>query len=238
MPCRHDFSPSKVPQYEACKRCGSYHSLSAADPATIYTDDYWSSNREHSTLEDQVYNVNVHQEHGVTKNDFVRHLIWTQDRSSALEIGCAPGILLRQLVELSGFESVTGIEAHKGYADGIRKIAGDKPALMFGLFPETLDGKPEAHSLVVALDVFEHSHDPAGFISACSRTLKQDGQLLLMLPLASADLKPDSRFFYPKEHVWIHSPKHMITLLEDAGFTGIKFFIWTTGHETVSARKL
>lgn len=238
MPCKHSFVQDSVDDYELCSICGSYRSLTAEDPKQIYTSEYWSGDRHHSTIDDQVHNVDVHKEHGISKNDFVINCIWTQDRSRALEIGCSPGVLLKRLSEQCGFDDVHGIEATDGYKNDIRKHSGEKPKLLFGFFPDDFkDITPSRYSLVLALDVFEHSHDPHGFLSACHRILKPDGQLLLMFPMAVWNVDKSWRFFHPKEHAWIHSMRHMEILLEDAGFVFPRFSSWTIGHDVVTARK-
>jgi SAM-dependent methyltransferase len=234
--CRHTFVSSDVPQYERCSICGTYHSLGALDPKEIYDKDYWSEKWGHGSIKDQNYNVEKHLEHGICKNEFVMNLIWTQDRSAALEIACSPGSLLKRLKEQ--FEDVCGIEVDQAYEKDIREMAGGQDRglyLVFGYFPEAMKPSlPESFSLVLGLDIFEHSHEPEAFLAECHRLLKPDGQLLLMMPMGH----PPDRFFHPIEHVYIHSEEHIRRLLKEHGFTAIKFDRWTAGHETVTARKI
>ncbi|MCI0417991.1 MAG: class I SAM-dependent methyltransferase, partial [Acidobacteria bacterium] len=173
------------------------------------------------------------------KNEFVMNLIWTQDRSAALEIACAPGSLLKRLSDQ--FDRVHGIEVDETYGPEIKALAGSKAELWFGYFHDiskSLFG-PEHFSLIVGLDIFEHSHEPEAFLAECARLLKPDGQLLLMAPMVAigSDPLPD-RSFHPIEHVYIHSYENLFLLLCDAGFASIKNDRWCPGHETVTARKL
>lgn len=237
MACSHKFKPCDKANYERCELCGTYHSLGALLPQEIYGHDYWSDRWGHGTIRDQNYNVEKHTERGVTKNDFVINLIWTQDRSAALEIACAPGSLLRRLKDQ--FERIVGIEVDAAYEKDIRDMAFPEVELIFGYFPEaTKDLGSESFSLVLGLDIFEHDHAPEAFLSECARLLKPDGQLLLMTPIMSQKAEMPDRFFHPIEHVFIHSYQNLFNMLVDAGFASINSGRWTEGHETIAARKL
>lgn len=243
LSCQHRFTPCDVPDYEHCGLCGTYHSLKAPRPEEIYGKDYWSGKNGLSTFRDQNYNVEKHLERGLCKNEFVMNLIWTQDRSTALEIACAPGSLLRRLSDQ--FENVTGIEVDSSYDKDIQDMAGLKAGLLFGYFPEVTKEVflSQEFSLIVGLDIFEHSHDPEAFLAECARLLKPDGQILLMTPMVDFPEWPKglalpARFFHPIEHVYIHSYENLFHLLTDAGFAAVKADRWTLGHETITARKL
>lgn len=235
MTCVHQYWPSPIADYQHCSRCGTYHSLTAPEPKAIYAKDYWNGTTR-STLRDQDYNISKHLENGLTKSEFLFNLIWTQDRSSALEIGCAPGTLLRMLKYEAGFERVVGVDVDRSCEEVIRDIGQHQGELRFGLFPAVYEKrKAEEFSFILAVDVFEHVHEPVPFLESCHRLLKPDGQLLMAMPLVAPELP--KRFFEPVEHVFIHSKEHMIELCNDAGFEP-KFDQWTIGHDTVSARRL
>lgn len=241
MSCAHKFVTGDKQDYGQCVDCGTYHSLAALDPKDIYTKGYWSEKWGHSNIEDQNWNCDVHKENGLTKNEFVLGRIWTQDRSAVLEIGCAPGSLLGHLKRKCEFENVHGNDADPEYMDDIFELAGFKDCLLkFGLFPDCTKKHhaKEFYSLIIALDVFEHSPRPKEFLDECRRLLKPDGQLLLMLPLVKKSEFLDERFFDPREHVYLHSMKHMNQLLADAGFEGAAYSQWCNGHDVVTARRL
>lgn len=235
MTCPHPFRPSDIKDYEQCPQCGTYHSLTAPDPKAVYSKDYWDGTIR-STLRDQDYNISKHLERGRTKSEFLFNLIWTQDRSAALDIGCAPGTLLRMLKQDAGFERVVGVDVDRSCEEVIRDIGQHQGELRFGFFPDVFSKrKLESFSLIMAVDVFEHVPEPGLFLKACHRLLKPDGQLLMMMPLL--DLELPKRFFDPIEHVFIHSKEHMFELCSETGFDP-KFDQWTIGHDAVSARRL
>jgi len=235
IPCAHNLGPCSVQDYQICTLCGTYVSMAPVDPAAIYERDYWTHENGRSTISEQSFNVDNHRECGVTKNEYVMGQIEGAG-GGALEIACAPGNLLRRLHD-AGFTPVFGIDVDRSYREYIQETAGPEAHLMFGYFPEvTARINPGSFSLIVALDLFEHIHDPGPFLTECKRLLKDGGQLLLMLPMVSPGEEVTERFFCPAEHVYVHSVKHVTMMLEWAGFEAIKFGRWTSGHESVSAR--
>lgn len=237
MTCAHKFGKSGYYQYLRCEDCGTFKSTVAPPPETLYTADYWTHERGHSTLKEQAWNCGVHLESGKSKYQFVLDHIETEDRSAALEIGCAPGNLLLMLKGIGGFEKVVGIEADIAFEKEIREIGAFGGLLVFGFFPSvTIGCAGEDFSLIIALDVFEHSHEPEAFLSEAARLLKQGGQLFLMLPLVGPDL--EERFYNPTEHVYLHSKGNLSLMLLGAGFGDFKFDRWCNGHDLISARKL
>lgn len=238
MPCAHQFTPSRqYSQYEVCSHCGTYHSTANVDPMSIYGSEYWSG-KLHSTIEEQVYNVDVHTENGVTKNQFILDVILTPGRDAALEIGCAPGSLLKRLREDAGFERVIGVDVDPAYEADIRRIGGHEGPLIWGLFPDaTKVLRPDCMDLIVGCDVFEHSPEPEAFLAECSRLLKPGGQLILMVPLVALGGDLPERFFDPAEHVYLHSVGNMAVMARDAGFIDL-FSSWTAGHDVLEATKI
>lgn len=237
-PCCHIYYPAKGHDgYEMCIGCGTYHSLTAPPPEDVYTSDYWTHEKGHSTLAEQVYNCETHEEGGVSKNQYVLNLIDVTERTYALDIGCAPGSLLRRLREDAGFRHVFGVEMQPEYEDALREI-GRPSVLEFGVFPGcTMRHDGDRFSLIVACDVFEHSHEPWPFLLECARLLKQGGQLILMLPLVVPGSEVPERMFAPEEHVFIHSFSNVYALLDQAGFGDMQMSRWCPGHEVLVVRK-
>lgn len=183
-----------------------------------------------------MYNLESHKENGRSKNDYIiEHL--AVRTGAALEIGCAPGSLLRRLF-LAGFERVVGIETSPEWAHVIRAIGEHDDNLLFGYFPEVTRFEPAASfSLVVASDVFEHVPMPTAFLAECARLLEPWGQLLLIAPIIIDGQKPDARFFVGDEHVWLHSADNLAEMCWAAGFVDVELDRWCAGHESLSARR-
>lgn len=238
-PCFHKFEASEYEDYEFCPRCLTYRSRLVVPPEEVYTGDYWTHETGHSTLDEQVGNIIEHLENGRTKWDFVRQQINVENKRAALDIGCAPGVVLGRLQKQVGFQWVCGIDAIHSIKDDIYRIA-DAPCVttVFGIFPTCTESYgANRFDLIVALDVFEHSHRPWPFLSECQRVLVPGGQLLMMMPLNTGEYKVPPQMFSPKEHVWIHSMDNMARLMWSVGFYDLKFDAWCAGHETVSATR-
>lgn len=233
MPCVHSFVRSKHPDYERCEKCDSYRSTLTIDREKLYREEYWSNKHGRSSIDEQIHNVSVHKENGVTKNEFVLARLNPPDFGSVLEIGCAPGSLLGDLKRR--FDRIIGLEVDPVYEADIRRIS-NVGTLVFGMFPESSESfRGESFSCIIGLDIIEHVDDPVAFLFECHRLLKSSGQLLLMTPFAQ-DSMPD-RMFHP-EHVWLFSQDHLDELLFSQGFGHRKYDAWCPGHETVSAIKL
>ena len=232
--CNHIFKISEHVDYEQCEICGSFHSL--ASDINIYSDGYWTSEKGHSTLEEQIYNVNEIQINGFTKNDLV--LKYCSERritsnSSVLEIACAPGILLKRLNNY--FHAVDGIEVDPANKEQISEIAGTDTHVVIGNFPEISQGWKVKYDAIIALDVFEHVEDGPAFINECCRLIKSGGMLILMLPIDFENCHAPEKMFAPVEHNWIYSEKAIRGLL--SGFDKIVFDKWTEGHDLIVSYK-
>ncbi len=236
--CHHSFEPSAYECYDICGKCGSYWSRVAPPAEKVYTPEYWSHERGHSTPEEQAWNCESYLENGISKNDFLLQQITVEKRARALEIGCSPGSFVHRLVKDACFDYVLGIDplaeyscVHYMEADGVAQF-------MTGLFPSNMPQVGTDYDLIVASDVFEHSHRPWPFLAECSRLLKTGGQLLMMLPVVGLDdTEMPERMFHPEEHVWLHSASNLTALLGSVGFHSMTYDRWTAGHETVSAIK-
>lgn len=243
MSCTHKFARCEHPEYVQCIECGTYKSTIAHPPESLYTEDYWSG--AHSTPEAQIYNVDVHLERGVTKNNYLLSRIRCSKRNAALDIGCFPGIFLKRLAEYQ-FKEVVGLDAIE-IPKRLLQTHGINARILKGYFPgggilnryfhygNTI---PNNHyDLVTALDVLEHSDAPEAFLKECFQVCGPNGQLLLMLPLVKNNWV-EPRMLAPAEHVYLHDIGNIKLLLEEAGFSNVEFSEWAAGHDVISARKL
>jgi len=236
--CSHRFHDCPHPGYVRCVNCGSYKSCVAPPPEEVYTALYWTHERGHSTLAEQVWNCEDKEAHPdglISKNDFILRLIDVEDRSAALEIGCAPGALLGRLRRDAVFGYVRGIDPCMEWSRDVdENFEGIEVCPSY--FPPFDRCEETRYSLVVSCDTFEHSHRPWPFLQECARLLKPNGQLILMLPIIREGYEMPERMWHPTEHVWLHSESNLRALLEQAGFDLVVIDQWCPGHDTVSAR--
>ncbi len=239
-PCQHDLVPSEHELYDVCLDCGSFKSTVAPPAEEVYTPGYWTPERGHSTMQDQVYNCEQHLEGGKSKNDFLIERIDVAQRDAVYEIGCSPGVLLRDLQKVAGFKRIEGCDP-LGLADDMWNGDGwtVNSVTVSHLFPTAGQFEcPSDYDLIIASDVFEHSHEPEAFLSECARLLKPHGQLLMMLPIVGLDaVEMPERMWHPVEHVWLHSVDNLTAMLGAAGFHSMTYDRWCPGHETISARR-
>lgn len=231
MSCIHKFARCEHSEYVQCIDCGTYKSMVALPPAELYTTDYWSG--VHSTPEAQIYNVDVHLERGVTKNNYLLSRIRCNKRNAALDIGCFPGIFLKRLSEYQ-FNEVVGVDAI-AIPRYLLDTHGIHSHILKGYFPG-VGIRENYYDLVTAADVLEHSDEPEAFLEECFRVCGPNGQLLLMLPLVKNN-RVEPRMLAPVEHVYLHDIGNIKLLLEETGFSNVDFSEWTAGHDVISARK-
>jgi 2-polyprenyl-3-methyl-5-hydroxy-6-metoxy-1,4-benzoquinol methylase len=186
-------------------------------------DPYWGVDGK-STLEDQRYNLEQHlNADGISKVDYaLRRCVG----NSLLEIGCAPGSLLRVARE-RGFNAI-GIEPNEEYVDRIEKYSGCN--VICGEFPSTTNIVMNFDT-IVALDVLEHVKDPEAFVAAALKLLNPDGRLVLMVPALLEDglSRGQDKHF---EHLHLFSERHLREWLKP-----IEISRWELGHETIVVEK-
>lgn len=218
MPCLS----CDIEGYRQCTGCRAWKSVRPVPPAELYTDDYWSHERGHSTIGEQWNNLTlpIHVEEPFLVA-WVRQAVKAKPPGSRLlEIGCAPGAFLYTMA-VKGW-AVHGQEAARGTCDAIAERTG-LPAELFtaGLFPDV--APPGPFDLIVAFDVLEHAPDPVVWLRAARRLLGSGGVLLLQVPVFAADdpgeITEDSlRLWEPDEHVYVFTPAAVRALLARAGF--------------------
>ena len=196
--------------------------LTNPKPLDYCNDPYWGVDGK-STLEDQRYNLEQHMNaNGISKVDYaLRRCVGTK----LLEIGCAPGSLLRVARE-RGFEAV-GIEPNRAYVEEIENHSGCQ--VIEGEFPVAFP--MWKFDSIVAMDVLEHVKDPEAFVSAALKLLNPGGRLVLMVPALLEDglfREQDMHF----EHLHLFSEGHLREWLNP-----IEISRWELGHETIVVEK-
>lgn len=226
MPHKHIYCDSEHLQYEECIICGSLHSKIPFD-RDGYLNDYWTSEKGHSTLEDQRHNCEVVKgDNGLTKVETVlQHL----RGDSLLEIACAPGSLLRAARE-AGY-TCEGVEPDKGYSAAVELYSGC--SVLTGFF-EDQDFAEKTYSTIAALDLLEHLEDGEAFVSKCISLLSDEGTLIMMSPFITED--SDVRDCdYHHEHIWLYHESFLREWLQPL-FREVLFDKWTDGHNLVICR--
>ncbi len=231
----HKFVKSKFNGYEKCVSCGSYHSIAQEKPETIYEEkEYWGDGTGRSTLDQQVSNLTCIDECGISKVDRIMQFVPRGER--VLEIACAPGVLLKRLIEY-GYSDAIGIEPSEKYFDF---IGGKAPGatLIKGYFPQVLyPADDNLFHCIVGMDVMEHVDDYDDFFRTTHRLLLPGGVAVFMSPIILNDgLFRKIDLEHPDEHCWIHTQKFLEPYLKEI-FREVKFSRWICGHEVVILAK-
>lgn len=236
MACAHQFIASDYEDYDKCSVCCSLRHKDPYKPHQVYEKNYWSADQDHPLPAEQVYNIDVHTENGVTKNQFILDLL--PDLETSLEIGCAPGSTMNAMLRTGKTKRAIGVDVDRSYENDIRAIAGYPVELIFGYFPEaTRLLPPKSVNCVLGLDVFEHSFEPELFLLECNRLLDNDGYLVLMLPLANDDGTLSEPRMRHREHPYLWSLRGMEGMLVEAGFRWTLVDKWCDGHDVIVAIK-
>ncbi len=197
--------------YGVCERCGTYVNRKPPmreELRRIYSfESYWHT-RQHLKGYPDIS--------GRTANDLVDGRLdywltlisrYSRPPGTAVEIGCAHGILLGRLHDL-GYHCV-GVEPDPETAEWTRNATGLD--VRSGLFPDVV--MPSC-KLFLAFDVLEHSPDPVGFLSEASRILDRGGTAVIQTPIDRYDFQPPfgERFkpaFDDVEHLFLFTDRAM-----------------------------
>lgn len=183
-----------------------------------YTKPYWGvSNR--STITEQIYNVGEFI--GINGKTKAATTLDYCVGTTLLEIGCAPGEVMRQAKE-RGFKCV-GLEPCEEHIDFIANLSGAE--VNCSMFE---DFKPKTKfDNVVALDVIEHVGDPEAFIDKCRSHLNPGGRIILMTPIIGPGIPWRDCDFHP-EHLQLFHIDHINEWLNP-----LHLELWYPGHMTI-----
>lgn len=189
---------------------------------TDYTQPYWGVDGK-SSIEEQVFNVGVFPGlNGKTKAETALSYAVGQD---LLEIGCAPGEVLRQ-AKSAGFWSI-GLEPCKEHVQFIADHSGC-PIFTESFEDFKTDGRADT---IIALDVLEHVPDPEAFVDRAFSLLNSKGRLILMTPVIGPDIPWRDCDFHP-EHLHLFHIDHIKEWLNP-----IALELWHPGHMTIVCEK-
>lgn len=215
--------PSAIEDYRQCAGCGAWRSSNPVEPVELYTADYWSHARGHSTSREQWNNLTLPI---VVPNPFVNSWVAAAvaakpSGSRLLEIGCNPGPFLYTMAA-RGYH-VHGQEAADEVCHEIAETTG-LPRELFtaGLFPHVApDG---TFDIIAAFDVIEHAPDPVAWLRGAVERLADDGVLLLQTPVFdpedTAACNSARQMWEPSEHVYVFTPRSIVQLLQRCGLSG------------------
>jgi len=216
--CGGELLPFRLhPEYGQCAICSCYVARRPPLPeglATLYSLDYWHVRqrmRGHPPIEARgdLYRIDG-------RLDYWLGLVakYGPAQGRAIEIGCAPGVLLAEL-QRRGYECI-GVEVDPGVADWIRcQVNVDVREGQFpGLQLPTCD-------LFLAFDVLEHIPDPEGFVRELQCLLRPGGVAIIQTPIERHDYeRPFGRrreFFDDLEHLFLFTDKSIVALAALSG---------------------
>jgi 2-polyprenyl-3-methyl-5-hydroxy-6-metoxy-1,4-benzoquinol methylase len=189
---------------------------------TDYTQPYWGVDGK-SSIEEQVFNVGTFL--GLNGKTKAETALQYATGLHLLEIGCAPGEVLRQAVAL-GFIPI-GLEPCPEHIEFIESHSGAD--ILCIPFEEFKSGT--TYDAIIALDVLEHVSDPEAFVEKAFSLLNPKGRLILMTPVIGPDIPWRDCDFHP-EHLHLFHIDHIKEWLKP-----IALELWHPGHMTFVCEK-
>jgi SAM-dependent methyltransferase len=150
---------------------------------------------------------------------------------SILDVGCASGLLLL-LMKDDGYENVSGCEPFIKetihYPNGV--VVSNR----------TIDGETNVFDVVMAHHVLEHVQDQSDFVAKIWERLEPKGKVIIRIPTSSSwAFEKFGANWYQMDaprHMYVHSRKSVVQLLESAGFTNIQIKDDSTIWQIVSSQ--
>lgn len=224
---QHTFTPSEHEGYEVCD-CGTYHSTQLLSREAIYENNYWNGDTR-SLLKDQVLNLTETESCGISKVDKVLQYVSAPGR--VLEIGCAPGEMMRRMTEQGNY--AVGIEPDIENIPGIQVNAGNTSHIIHGYFPECMGvRRGSSFDYIIGMDILEHVEDYKAFLQGVRYFLREGGTAIFMSPILFEDGFYRKKDFKSDEHAWLFSRDYLRRYVSSL-FKTVEFDRWTVGHEMV-----
>jgi len=229
--------------YGICSECGCY--VNKRPPrreefSRIYSSRlYWGSiakMRGWPTLE---HRADLYSADGRLRHWLDLIAKYCPQRGTAIEVGCAPGVLLAELCK-QGYSCV-GVEVEEEVAAWMRTHF--HLAIRTGPFPDTRMDLPRC-DLFLAFDVLEHVPSPLEFLNAAATLLNPSGIAILQTPVDRYDYDPPLGkevpvVFDDTEHLFVFVDRSIQELAQRAGLQIVSLAEppWRIGHELSILRK-
>jgi SAM-dependent methyltransferase len=182
----------------ACTDCGLGRARTVGfDPATYYTDDYFSGRHADGYADYAAAEPVLRREFAAT----ARHVHGFRPGGRLLELGCAYGFFLEE-ARRTGFD-VHGVELAAEAAAAARARGLD---VVTGVADDACLDRIGEFDVLVLLDVIEHLEDPRETLAACVRRLAPGGVVVVTTgdfgsPVARLAGR-SWRLMTPPQHLW------------------------------------
>ncbi|SDD26549.1 Methyltransferase domain-containing protein [Mucilaginibacter pineti] len=208
--------------YAQCTGCGTIQILNIpGNIGNYYPNYYYSFHHKIPALIQlplfkRIFkDIRIKKKYRQKDTDIFNYLrpIQTLASHKILDIGCGSGKLICEMFNL-GFQNVQGtdkfIEAGYDYGYGVKVFKKDLSEL-----------KKKSYNLLMMHHVFEHMDNPAEELVKCHRLLKDDGHLIIRIPVVGKawDIyKTDWIQLDAPRHFFLHTVASMKILAGKAGF--------------------
>lgn len=187
-----------------CTACGHVYQPIPGELNRILMDTYLSDNAQASTPTG-VGNW------GMQRARMFLDKIDIKNYTSAIEIGCADGYILRCLKE-KGFKTLVGIEPSLPRTEEVDGI------LFLKEFANETLQLPRKYDFLYANSVFEHIEQINGAMAFCKNNISENGELFFTVPNALARIEDGDPGLFIHQHVHYYTEQAVRYLLAKHGF--------------------
>lgn len=204
--------------YGVCDRCGAYVNRRPPiqeDLSKLYSIDlYWRTRQKLKGFPTIEARSQLYEKDGRVEKWMDLVTRYGPDHGRAVEVGCAPGVLLKALAA-KGYD-VVGVEISPDVATWLRESTNLD--VRSGFFPGV---ELPSCNVFLAFDVLEHSPCPADFVKEAARLLEPGGIAVMQTVVDRYDFEPPmgTRFdvFDDLEHLYLFTDRSIEMLAEQAG---------------------
>ena len=213
---REDFS------YGVCPNCGCIQIMEVpADIEKYYPAYYAPFNAKPPVLKKlpvfkrMVKNTRIRRKYKQGNNMLLNYFkpINTSTYAKILDIGCGNGVLICDLYN-QGFNNVEGVDKFLpeeiDYGQGVKVLKKDLSEF-----------EGQKYDVLMMHHVLEHIEEQADVLNECHRLLKQDGDLMIRIPIVGEAYKIYAEKWVQLDaprHFVIHTLKSMAVLAQKTGF--------------------